>query len=129
MATKNTFQFIDVIKELEGVELAPLILPLMKIIDPIAKEIPEGLIKQALTNIRPRPGQFDFLGKVAPAMPLMVRWAGKAAAIKPLMLVFGLAAEALALVLRVAMPAIAILVRILASGITTVMQLMKRQTA
>jgi len=112
---ENKFQFIDVIKELERVELAPLIMPLLKIIDPIAKQIPEGTIKEFLTHIRPRENQFNFLYKVAPILPRMVRWAGKVASIKPLMFIFGIVAEVLSRVLMIAMPVVAALARAIIS--------------
>jgi len=112
---ENKFQFIDVIKELERVELAPLIMPLLKIIDPIAKQIPEGIIKEFLTHIRPRENQFDLLYKVAPILPRMIRWAGKIASIKPLMVVFGIVAEVLSRVLMIAMPVVAALARAIIS--------------
>jgi hypothetical protein len=112
---ENKFQFIDVIKELERVELAPLIMPLLKIIDPIAKQIPEGTIREFLTHIRPLENQFNFLYKVAPILPRMVRWAGKVASIKPLMVVFGIVAEVLSRVLMIAMPVVAALARAIIS--------------
>jgi hypothetical protein len=117
MEGNRPFQFIEVVMELERVELAPLILPLMKIIDPIAKAVPEGVVKKFLTNIRPREGQFDFVGKVAPLLPPMIRWAGRLAAIKPLMAAFGVVAEVLALVFRFIAPVLAAVIRIMISGV------------
>jgi hypothetical protein len=45
----------------------------------------------------------------------MVRWAGKVASIKPLMVVFGIVAEVLSRVLMMAMPVVAALVRVIIS--------------
>ena len=125
---ENKFQFIDVIKELERVELAPLIMPLLKIIDPIAKQIPEGTIKEFLTHIRPRENQFDLLYKVAPILPRMVRWAGKVASIKPLMVIFGIVAEVLSRVLMIAMPVVAALARAIISIAAMVKKACDHQT-
>jgi len=125
---ENKFQFIDVIKELERVELAPLIMPLLKIIDPIAKQIPEGIIKEFLTHIRPRENQFDLLYKVAPILPRMVRWAGKVASIKPLMVIFGIVAEVLSRVLMMAMPVVAALARAIISIAAMVKKACDHQT-
>ena len=125
---ENKFQFIDVIKELERVELAPLIMPLLKIIDPIAKQIPEGTIKEFLTHIRPRENQFDLLYKVAPILPRMIRWAGKIASIKPLMVVFGIVAEVLSRVLMIAMPVVAALARAIISIAAIVKKACDHQT-
>jgi hypothetical protein len=117
MKENRQFQFIEVVNELERVELAPLILPLMKIIDPVAKAVPEGAIKQFLNNIHPHEGQFDFINRVAPLLPPMIRWAGRLAAIKPLMAAFGVFAEALALVLRFIAPVLAVVTRMIISGV------------
>lgn len=120
MENKQAFQFIEVVNELEQVELAPLILPLMKIIDPIAKAVPEGVVREFLTHhLRPREGQFDFIGQIAPYLPRIIRWAGRAAAVKPLMRALDIMAEALALVLKVVMPAAVMLVRAGSTVITT----------
>ena len=120
MQNKQAFQFIEVVNELERVELAPLILPLLKIIDPIAKAVPAGVVKEFLTHhLRPREGQFDFIGQAAPYLPRIIRWAGRAAAVKPLMQALDVIAEALALVLRVVMPAAVMLVRAGKAVITT----------
>lgn len=121
MESKPTFQFIDVVNELERVELAPLILPLMKIIDPIAKAVPEGVVRDFLTHrLRPRDGQFDFIGQMAPYLPRIVRWAGRMAAVKPLMQALDIMAEALALALRVVMPIAVMLGRAGSTVITTI---------
>ena len=108
---EKKFEFIDIINELEQVELAPIILPCLKIVDPIAKVIPEGAIKNYLTRIRPKEGRFRFIEKLAPHLPKMVRWSGKVAAIKPLMVVFAIFAEALALILTIIIPPITVSIR------------------
>lgn len=128
MESKSTFQFTEVVNELERVELAPLILPLMKIIDPIAKAVPEGVVRDFMTHhLRPRDGQFDFIGTMAPYLPRIIRWAGRAAAIKPLMLALDIMAEALALVLKAIMPVAVMLARAGAIVFTTVRATLLKQ--
>ena len=117
---KTTFEFIHIIDELEQVELAPFILPCLKMIDPIAREIPEGSVKRYLTRIRPREGQFRFIEKLTPHLPTIVRWAGKIAAIKPLMIVFAVICEALALIFKLLMPVLSVCIRSVSMGVGVV---------
>ena len=110
---EKKFEFIDIINELERVKLAPLILPLLKILDPVAKEIPEGAIKTYLTRLRPYEGQFRFLEKLVPYLPGIIRWTGKVASVKPVMMLFTVFAEALAFILKTIMPCLAITFRVI----------------
>ncbi|MBU0992970.1 MAG: hypothetical protein KJ737_10800 [Proteobacteria bacterium] len=109
---EKKFEFIDVINAMERVKLAPLILPCLKMVDPIAREIPEGIVKEYLTHIRPREGQFRFLEKLMPYLPGIIKWAGKIASIKPLMVVFAIVAEVLAFMLKIIMPGFAAGIRL-----------------
>ncbi len=116
----NNFEIVDLIRELEKVNLEPLAMPALKIIDPIALAIPKGAVKNFLDQQKPSEGQFDFLGTVAPYLPGAISTLGKVAEIKPLMVVWGLLAEALAFVFRVTMPVVKVVAPIIGGVFKTV---------
>ncbi len=113
MKHSSDFDFIKVVDELEKVDLSPLILPMLKIIDPLAEVFPEGYIKKLLGRLRPREGQFDFLYRVAPMMPGAIRLAGKVASIRMVGVVLNLFAEVMSGILKVTLPVAGIIARIL----------------
>ncbi len=112
MADRKQVDVIAIMAELERVDLSALILPLLKIVDPIAKVVPEGLVKQTLIHMRPYTGQFDFLDKVLPFVPGTIRVAGRIAAFRPVGLGLMLFGEGLSLFLRVSLPVAQRLVRL-----------------
>ncbi|MEA2101792.1 MAG: hypothetical protein U9P80_04360 [Thermodesulfobacteriota bacterium] len=125
MADNKKIDLIDLVEELEKVDLSSLILPMLKIIDPIAKVVPEGFVKETLTHLKPSEGQFDYLDKIVPFMPRAIRVAGKVAAFKPVGIVFNLFGEGLSMFLRVFVPVMDRVVRILMPLISSLVGMVK----
>ncbi len=101
---ENKLDFIDVIEALNKSDLSPLVVPALRLIDPICMAIPQGAIKEYLSSAKPRAGQFDLLYKFGHLLPGAITIIGRIAQIKAITIPFAIFATLAGSILKLIQP-------------------------
>jgi hypothetical protein len=69
-------QITDILNELEKVNLAPLLIPILKMGDPLAGALPQGSLKSMIARKETHDDLVRTVEKVAPLLPAWIRFTG-----------------------------------------------------
>ena len=69
----------EIVDELAKVRLAPLLLPILKLIDPLMGAVPQGAMKGMMAQSGTQEGLVKTVEGLAPVLPALVRFAGNVA--------------------------------------------------
>jgi len=68
--------FIEILDELEKVNLAPILMPALKMADPLLGSLPKGFLSAMLSRRETRHNLIKTVEGLSPMMPDMLRFAG-----------------------------------------------------
>jgi hypothetical protein len=70
---------IEILDELEKVRLAPMMIPVLKMVDPLMASLPKGAVQKILSRKATRDSVIRLVERLSPSLPSLVKFAGHAA--------------------------------------------------
>lgn len=67
---------MELLGELEKARLAPLLIPILKVVDPLMGSLPQGALKSMMARKGTQDGLVKTVEGLAPVLPSLVRFAG-----------------------------------------------------
>ena len=101
---------VEMLDELEKVRLAPIVLPALRIADPIMGSLPRGFLKPILSRRETQDSLVKTVESVSPVLPDMIRFLGHLSESKLATGLLSFWAAILAPIMRLLAPAVAKLV-------------------
>ncbi|RLC96137.1 MAG: hypothetical protein DRI40_03980 [Chloroflexi bacterium] len=70
---------IEILNELEKVRLAPVMVPVLKMVDPLMGSLPKGAVQKIMSRKSTRQSTIRLVQRLSPSLPSLVRLGGHAA--------------------------------------------------
>lgn len=96
---------IELLGEVEKVKLAPILMPVLKLVDPLMGSMPQGALKSMMARKGTQDGLVKTVEGLAPILPGLVRFAGHLAESKLVTGVLSLSAIMLTPLMKLLAPA------------------------
>ena len=70
---------VEVVEELGKVDLSPIMVPTLKVVDPVMGALPKGSLQSMLSRKETRDSLVSIVEALAPALPALIRFMGRVA--------------------------------------------------